>query len=126
MNAAEFNALPLLLRQREVPGLGRWDLRALREEGRVATVATTEGAGRSYYYVRASVATVLRVPMDWREFEGWPEFIGWWHLRRAGLQKRDIARLVEAGVLEVYASTKGTRRFYKACLGRLVGYQAEH
>lgn len=122
MNEREFNALPLLLRRREVPGLADKDLRALLQDGALVTVETTRAKCRSLYYVRASVADVLRVPMDWSEFETWPELIGWWHLRRAGLQKRDISRLVAAGVLEVYASTKRTRRFYKACLARLVGY----
>ncbi len=125
MTAQEFNALPWLLRRREVPGLAAADVRVLREAGRLCTVCPDggEGAGRHFYYVRASLAAVLRLPMDWRTFEQWPELIRWSHLRLAGLQKRDIARLVHRGALEVYPGTGGGRRFYKASLGKLIGYE---
>lgn len=123
----QFNALPLLARRREVLWLGRADLRCLVEEQVVTTVQVwARGSaqhGSGLYYVKASLAPVLQLTMDWEEFRKWPLLLRWSHLLAAGLREPDIPRLLQSGKLTQRASAKGYAHYHKEALAALVGYE---
>jgi len=124
----QFDALPFLLRRREVLWLDAASLRVLVEEEVIRTVqAVAGGAGRhgtAFYYVKASLAPVLKLQMDWSGFEDlhqWPVLLRWSHLLAAGLREQDIPRLVQSGQLTVRAG-HGYGRFHRTALAALIGY----
>jgi hypothetical protein len=127
MNAVAFNALPYLLRLREVVGCGlsEADVRWMARAGQLQAVPLGGPEAPHQLYARASVAPVVGLAMDWSRLEGWPALLMRYHLLAAGLRDENIAVLVARGILAPRAGHRPAR-YEKWQLKGLVGYpQAE-
>jgi hypothetical protein len=120
MNVHQFNQLPYLLRRGRVCecGFAEFIVRSLARDGALQPI---DAGGHHFYYRRSELAPFLGYVMDWRPFDQLGCLIHSGDLVRAGLQRRDINRLVENGLLGVVNHDVPRRCFYKFDLATLVG-----
>lgn len=91
--------------------------RNLVADGRVRKVVTIGYP----LYLKASLAPLLGLAMDWSGFEHWPALLTRWHLLEAGLHDEDMAALVAAKRLLVLKG-HGAPRYHKWQVAEMVGY----
>lgn len=132
ITAREFAAMPLLMRRGQVLecGLSEMTVRTLASDGTLRSLCPTGKLSRtvapgergSYrLFLKSSVAPLLRLPMDWAEFESWGALLTRHHLERCGLWWRAIEQLVESGQLDTL-NGHGPMRFYRNQVAEIVGY----
>lgn len=120
---AQFQALPYLLRLRQVRALGlaRHDVRGMVLEGRLRVVLVP--GAKQWFYRKCDLAPVLGVTMDWSEWDDprqFPLLLGSKHLLRVGLGHESIEQAVRNGLLG-QARDGQRRKFYKWEVGQLIG-----
>ena len=122
MKPADFHRLPHPLTRRQVLRhclISDWTLRKMVGSGAVRTVRV----GATHRYVRASLAPLLGVVMDWSDWNRWPALLRPAHLLELGLTYERIDWMVRHGVLPKIKGM-GHSQFPKVSVGKLIGKEA--